>query len=123
MNTGITILYVDDEPINTMIFAANFKRNYIVLTAGSGFEGLDILKSNPEISIVISDMKMPEMNGIQFITKAKMGFPNIRFFILSGYELTPEIVDALDNKLILKYFKKPFNLREIETAIEEALMI
>jgi len=84
---------------------------------------LEKLRLNPEISVVVSDMKMPEMNGIQFIARAKKDYANIKYFILSGYELTDEIVDALNNKLILKYFKKPFNMKEIEENINNALKI
>lgn len=88
MSKKVTLLYVDDEPINTMLFEANFYQNYCVLTAESGFKGLNKLKLNPEISGVISDMKMPEMNGIQFIREAKKEYSNIKYFLLSGYDLT-----------------------------------
>jgi DNA-binding NtrC family response regulator len=99
----------------------NFKNRYNVLTAGSGFEGLIILKSAPETRVVISDMKMPGMNGIQFIRKARTEYPHIAYFILTGFDITEEIADALNEKLIYKYFRKPFNLKEIELSIEEAL--
>lgn len=115
------LLYVDDEPINVMIFEANFKRNYQVITAKSGLEGLEKLHLNAGISIVISDMKMPEMNGLQFTIQAKMAFPDIYYFILSGYEITEEILDALKNNLINKYFRKPFNMKEIEKTLKEAI--
>ena len=64
-------------------------------------------------------MKMPGMNGIEFIKKAKESFPDIVFFILTGYEITEEITLALEEKLIHKYFKKPFLMKEMETAILE----
>jgi two-component system, response regulator, stage 0 sporulation protein F len=64
---------------------------------------------------------MPEMNGIQFIKRAKTDYQHIKYFILSGYELTKEIVDALNNHLIFKYFRKPFNPKEIEEAIKKVL--
>jgi response regulator RpfG family c-di-GMP phosphodiesterase len=121
MANNITILYVDDEPINLQIFEINFKKKYNVYTAISGKEGLEILKSYAEILVVISDMKMPEMNGLEFITKAKKKYPNIVFFILTGFDITNEISIALQNKLIDKYFRKPFNMREIEKSIAEAL--
>ncbi len=121
MANNITILYVDDEPINLQIFEINFKKKYNVYTAISGEEGLEILKSYAEILVVISDMKMPEMNGLEFITKAKKKYPNIVFFILTGFDITNEISIALQNKLIDKYFRKPFNMREIEKSIAEAL--
>lgn len=121
MNNPITILYVDDEPMNLMLFRANFKNKFNVQTAESGKEGLNQLISNPSTHVVISDMKMPGMNGIEFIKLAKIDFPNISFFILTGFDITDEISEALNDKLIHRYFRKPFNIKEIETAILEAV--
>lgn len=121
MEEKTTILYVDDEVINLQLFEINFRRKFHVLTAQSGTEGLEILESNPSISIVISDMQMPEMNGIEFIRKASESYPLISFFILTGYDITNEIEDALKEELIYKYFNKPFNIREIESSIEMAI--
>ncbi|HPR84329.1 MAG TPA: response regulator [Candidatus Paceibacterota bacterium] len=121
MEEKITLLYVDDEPMNLKLFEINFRKKFNVLTAESGNEGLEILKSNSEIIIVISDMKMPGMNGIEFIKKAKINFPKIRYFILTGFDITEEIADALNERLIHKYFRKPFNIREIEESIMEFL--
>ena len=122
MNNNHALLYVDDEPINLRIFALNFGKNYKIITAESGFEGLKVLQSTPEIKIAISDMRMPGMNGIEFIKLAKQEFPDIIFYILTGYEITEEIADALNEKLIHKYFRKPFNVREINEAIEKELI-
>lgn len=121
MNDMKTLLYVDDEPINLKLFAINFKNKFHVLLAGSGFEGLSLLKSTPETRIVISDMKMPGMNGIDFIRKAKKDFPEVIYFILTGFDITEDIADALNERIILKYFRKPFNIKEIELSIQEAL--
>jgi two-component system, response regulator, stage 0 sporulation protein F len=121
MNSSNTLLYVDDEPINLRIFGLNFGKKYNIITAESGFEGLKVLQSTPEIKIAISDMRMPGMNGIEFIKLAKKEFPDIIFYILTGYEITEEIADALNEKLIHKYFRKPFNVREINEAIEMVL--
>jgi two-component system response regulator (stage 0 sporulation protein F) len=121
MNNKITVLYVDDESINCMLFEMNFKRKYNILTASSGFDGLEKLIANPTTTVVISDMKMPGMNGIEFIRKAKKDFPDIVFYILTGFDYTDEIADILSEHLIEKYFCKPFNMIEIETAIKEAV--
>ncbi len=120
MNEKQTILYVDDEEINLVVFEANFIGKFNVITADSGFEGIKILENKPDIPIVISDMKMPGMNGIEFIKTAKKQFPNIAYFILTGFDITDEISSALDDKLINDYFKKPFNGREIEASINAA---
>ncbi len=119
MKNKRTILYVDDEEINLMLFEINFKEKYNVIGTDSPVEGLKILKNNPDISVVISDMRMPDMNGIQFIFKAKKKFPDICYFILTGYDITDEIASALDKKLINYYFKKPFNMKEIDDSIEK----
>jgi two-component system, response regulator, stage 0 sporulation protein F len=121
MGQKTTILYIDDEPINILVFESIFSRNYNVITAASGFEGLERLHSNSDILIVICDMKMPRMNGIEFIVQARKEFPNLFYYILSGYDITEEIFNALKNKVIIKYFCKPFNVSEIEESIKEVI--
>ncbi|HPJ46571.1 MAG TPA: response regulator [Tenuifilaceae bacterium] len=121
MNTKITILYVDDEPINLLLFSQMFDSRYNIITAESGYVGLNLIERNPDICIVISDMKMPGMNGIEFITIAKKQYSNIHFYILTGYDITPEIEDAIESGLISKYFQKPFKMGEIELAISNKL--
>lgn len=122
MDDKFTLLYVDDEVMNLTLFKHNFKKEYDVLTAESGEEGLSILKENNSISAVISDMKMPGMNGIEFIRTAKNMFPEISYFILTGFDINEEIADALNDKVIEKYFRKPFNKREIKTSLDEVLI-
>lgn len=117
MEEKTKIIYVDDEEINVTLFKINFPSNYTVLVGYSGFDGLKLLEDNPETKIIISDMKMPNMTGIEFIQKAKAKYPDKKFYILTGFEITDEIKNALDNGLIHQYFKKPFNLKEIEKAI------
>jgi two-component system, response regulator, stage 0 sporulation protein F len=101
-----------------MLFEVNFSRNYDIITALSGIEALEKLRKIPGISVVISDMRMPGMNGIEFISLARKEFPAVYYFILTGYDITPEIANALNNQLILKYFRKPFNAKDIEKSIE-----
>ena len=121
MEEKVTLLYVDDEELNLKLFELNFRKKFNVLTAESGAEGIKQLKENPQIVVVISDMKMSGMSGIDFIRLAKKDFPHIRFFILTGFDITEEIADALNERLIHKYFRKPFNMKEIENSIQEFL--
>jgi two-component system, response regulator, stage 0 sporulation protein F len=117
MTSPIKILYVDDESINLLLFHHTFKKKYDVLTAESGFKGLELLSDNSDTKVIISDMKMPGMDGIEFIKEAKRLYPFIIFYILTGYEITPEIQDALDTGLINGYFQKPFKMKDIEDTI------
>jgi two-component system, response regulator, stage 0 sporulation protein F len=121
MSGKAKILYVDDELINLQLFEINFRKKYEVLTVDNGMTGLEVLDKNPDILVVISDMKMPNMNGIEFIKQAKAKHPDIKFYILTGFEITEEIQEAINLKLILKYFRKPFNMKEIDTEISEAI--
>jgi two-component system, response regulator, stage 0 sporulation protein F len=118
MKNHISVLYVDDEPINLMLFKTMIKSKLEVKTAESAIEGLKILEECPETKVVISDMKMPYMNGIEFITKAKKTYPSIIFFILTGYEITTEIENGLQKGLIKKYFQKPFKMQDIYNEIQ-----
>jgi len=121
IDNPVKVLYVDDEPLNLMLFKANFKNKFNVITAESGHQGLDILRSNPNTAVVISDMKMPGINGIEFIRLAKKDFPDISFYILTGFDITDEISQALNEGLIHRYFRKPFDIKEIEQAILNAI--
>lgn len=115
------ILYVDDESVNLRLFEINFRKKYDVFLAHDGFQGLEILENELDVLVIISDMKMPGMNGIEFIKNAKERYPDKKYFILTGYEITPEIKEALNAGLIMKYFSKPFNILEIDRTIEDAI--
>jgi response regulator RpfG family c-di-GMP phosphodiesterase len=119
MDSKITILYIDDEPTNLMLFESIFKHSFNIILGISGFEGLEKLKQFPEIQIVFSDMKMPGMNGIEFITHAKKEYEDKVYFLITGYSITQEIANALENRIIAKCFSKPFNIQEIESSISE----
>jgi DNA-binding NtrC family response regulator len=116
---GKKILYVDDEQINLLLFEANLKGKFEIITAESGNDALEVIANNKNIDVVISDMKMPFMNGVEFIKKAKSELPKAGYYILTGYGMTDEIKDALDKGLILKKFDKPFEICEIINEIEK----
>ncbi|PIB35888.1 hypothetical protein BFP72_11035 [Reichenbachiella sp. 5M10] len=119
---NITVLYVDDEELNLFLFEKSFESLYQVVTALSGPEGLEKLESHhDQIIVVISDMRMPTMNGVEFITKARAKFSNIAYFILTAFDYNQEIETAIEQKIIHKFFTKPFDTQEIQEAIDEAL--
>lgn len=114
----ITILYLDDEKDNLFVFKANFNRKFEVITTLSPEEALNELDlHHEEIIVVISDMRMPAMSGVEFIKKAKEKYKNIFYYILTGYGHNKEIEEAIDEHIIEDYFTKPFDALEIEKAI------
>jgi two-component system, response regulator, stage 0 sporulation protein F len=121
MSDKLKLMYVDDERMNLKLFELNFNRKYEVITAESGISALNYLEEHLDTEIVFSDMKMPIMTGLEFIKRAKLKYPDIKFYILTGYDITDEIQEAIDAKLILKYFRKPFDINDIENAIRTVL--
>lgn len=117
MTNKAKILYVDDEMLNVQVFQITFSQKYNVIKAISGAEGLEMIKKNPDIQFVVSDMRMPGMNGLEFIKEVKKINNAVSCMILSGYQETREIMDALKNEIIVEYMMKPFNKTEIEQLI------
>ena len=121
MGENINLLYVDDEPINLMLFSRVFKDYFNIITADSGSKGLEILRINPGIKIVVSDMKMPGMNGIEFIKIIKREIPGIPCFIMTGYDMDEEIKEALNIGMVKKCFKKPLDKDDILNSVMNVL--
>ncbi|MEQ9403833.1 MAG: response regulator [Cyclobacteriaceae bacterium] len=119
-NNDISILYVDDEEPNLFLFKVTFEDKYHVITSSSGEEGLEKLKeAHSKIIVVISDMSMPKMNGVEFIREARELYKSIGYFILTGYNYNDEIDQAIKENVVHKFFTKPFDPEKIEEAIEE----
>lgn len=115
------ILYVDDEPINVMLFEVNYGDKFPLLTANSAHDALDVLRRHPEISLVISDMKMLEMSGVDLAYQIKREAPLITVCILTGYEILPEIYAAIKDKVVERYYSKPFNIDSLAQDMLEYL--
>ena len=103
------ILYVDDEPINLELFELIFEDNFEIITAESGKSGLEMLKDHVDVKIILSDMRMPEMDGLEFIKKVKSKTKNIPCFMLSAFDMSSEINNAIKTGLISGYHMKPFD--------------
>ncbi|HHP7240485.1 MAG TPA: response regulator [Cyclobacteriaceae bacterium] len=117
-----TVLYVDDEAVNLFIFKSYFGSKYNVITAESGEEGLEKFEEYEDnIQIVFSDMRMPGMDGVEFINKAKSEFPQVEYFLLTAFPSDETVHDALEKGLIKHTFSKPFAPREIEEAIAKSV--
>lgn len=119
MSPRMKIIYVDDESMNVQLFQLIFKARYEVVTGSSGAEALDLLDQHPDTQVVISDMKMPGMSGLEFIARAKQKYSDKKYYLLTGFEIGPEIQAAIESGLILNCFQKPFNLKEIEDCINK----
>jgi response regulator RpfG family c-di-GMP phosphodiesterase len=115
----ITILYVDDEENNLFSFKATFRIKYHVLTALSGDDALEILDTK-QVHIIITDQRMPEMTGVEFLEKVIERFPDPMRILLTGYADMGAVVDAVNKGKIFHYLAKPWNEEELDLTINRA---
>jgi len=115
-----TILYVDDELIHLYAFKASYKDRYKIITARSAEEGLAILE-NTNIHLVVSDQRMDNMNGIEFLKIVKVKWPHIIRIMLTAYTDSSSIKKAINEAEVFRYLAKPFKDEAVIPNINQAL--
>jgi len=116
-----TILCVDDEKnILNSLKRLLRKEAYRLVTASGGKEGLEKLAAE-EISLVVSDHRMPEMSGTEFLQKVKNQYPDIIRIILTGYTEVDSITESINRGHIYKFLLKPWNDQNLILEIRQAL--
>jgi len=122
MDGQVKILCVDDEMNVLRALRRLFlDDDFIILTAGSAEEGLEILRSDGEIRIVVSDYRMPGMNGVDFLREVCKNWPDTERIVLSGYADTAAVVEAINVGEIYKFIPKPWNDDELRVTIHKAM--
>ncbi len=114
------ILYVDDEENNLISFKASFRRYYDIHTAISAADGIQTLKEFP-IELVITDQRMPEMTGIEFLEKIVPIYPDMVRMILTGFSDMEDIIKAINTGQVYRYITKPWDDTELKINIDLAL--
>jgi two-component system, response regulator, stage 0 sporulation protein F len=115
------ILYVDDEVINLELLQLTFINSFVVVTATSAKEGLRLLEKYQDICVIISDLKMPVMNGLDFIKIVKQKNQEKICMLLTGYMESEIMLEGFNKELIFRYIMKPWNKNDLEGTIREAL--
>lgn len=117
----INILVVDDElNVRQLLSKVLTKEGYRVYTACDGLDGLELLQTI-SIDIIISDIKMPRMSGIEFLHKVKEIEPDIGFILITAFATTETAIEALKSGA-QDYVTKPFDFAEILTAVKKLSM-
>lgn len=116
-----TVLCVDDE-VNILHSLKRLlrKENYTLLTAPSGKEGLEMMKDH-DVHLVMSDQRMPEMSGTEFLAEIKDKYPDVVRIILTGYTEVDAITESINRGHIYKFFLKPWNDENLKLEINKAL--
>ena len=114
------MLVVDDEPDNLDLLYRTFRRDFSVLKAESGIKALEILALEGEVAVIISDQRMPEMKGTEFLSKTLPQFPNTVRIILTGFTDIEDLVEAINSGQVYKYITKPWDPKELKGVVQKA---
>ena len=114
------LLLVDDELANLQKLQRTFMGQYYVHIAQSGEEALEILHKAP-IDAIITDQKMPNMTGIEFLERSQRSFPNIVRIVLTGFTDVDDLIAAINTGKVHKYITKPWEPDDLRLAVQDAL--
>lgn len=116
----ISILYVDDDADNLIVFEALCAEDFDVVTASSGAEALEILRSR-EIAVLLADQRMPEMTGVELAERAAQEHPDAVRILITAYSDLSEAIDAINRGKVRSYLRKPWDADELKAVLREAL--
>ena len=115
-----SLLIVDDEPGIRAALKRTLRRDgYNIFTASSGAEGLEILALN-RVQVVISDQRMPEMTGTDFLSIVKQLYPDTLRIILSGYTDLDVVTDSVNRGAVYKFLTKPWDDVQLRELVRDA---
>jgi serine phosphatase RsbU (regulator of sigma subunit)/FixJ family two-component response regulator len=113
-------MVVDDEADNLDLLYRTFRRDFEVFKAASGLEALRVLAEYGEMAVIISDQRMPGMNGTEFLSRTVEHFPDTIRILLTGYTDVEDLVGAINAGKVFKYITKPWNPKELKTIVMQA---
>ena len=120
----INVLYVDDEVDNLNAFKAIFRRDFNVFTAESATEGKKILENKEnDIQIVLTDQRMPNVTGVEFLASLVKESPTIMRILVTGYADIATVIDAINKGEVYRYVSKPWDNVELKNLILQAFEV
>ncbi len=115
------VLCVDDEENILKAIQRSLRKKFTIRTAGSGKEGLEILRNEGPFEVVVSDMKMPEMTGAVFLRHARKECPQTIRLLLTGFADLDSVVSAVNEGSIYRFLSKPCSAKDLAQAIDDAV--
>lgn len=117
------ILCVDDEPSILQSLERSLKNQFTVLTATMPNQALDLLRSNADCAVVLSDYRMPQMNGVEFLRQVRVLYPQTSRAILSGQIDLQQVAEALNAGDIHKFMLKPWENEYLQVQMTAAVQM
>lgn len=120
--TKHTILCVDDEIDNVDALERLFRKKFTVLKATSGKQALALLDQHPEpVALIITDQRMPEMTGVEFLEKTLDSHPETTRILLTGYTDLESVITAVNKGQIFRYLTKPWDPVDLANTVDHAI--
>lgn len=116
----LKLMVVDDELDNLELLYRTFRRDFQVFRANNALSALEILEREGEMAVIISDQRMPEMNGTEFLSLTVERFPDTIRILLTGFTDVEDLVDAINSGQVFKYITKPWKPDRLRTVVEQA---
>jgi signal transduction histidine kinase/class 3 adenylate cyclase/CheY-like chemotaxis protein len=114
------LLVVDDEPDNLDLLYRTFHREFKVLRAENGPDALELLDREGDVAVIISDQRMPQMSGTEFLSLTALKYPDIIRIILTGYTDVEDLVEAINSGKVFKYVTKPWDDEQLKQVVRQA---
>ena len=116
------ILFIDDEPAVLDGYKRTLYKEFEIETALGGEKGLEAIEKRGPYAVVISDMRMPEMNGVQFLSRVRQLVPDTVRMILTGYSDMKDAIEAVNEGNIFRFLTKPCDKDTLGKAITTGLV-
>lgn len=117
------IMILDDEEESLITFEASFDDEFHILKANSTEVAFNLLKDHPDISVIVSDQRMPDMTGSEFFSKIKDLYPHVPRILLTGYSELSSAVEGINQGMIYKYLSKPYHPDETLDVLRKAIQL
>jgi serine phosphatase RsbU (regulator of sigma subunit)/CheY-like chemotaxis protein len=117
----LKLLVVDDEKDNLDLLYRTFRRDFQVYKATDAFSALNILDKEGEMAVIISDQRMPEMNGTELLSRTVDRFPDTIRILLTGFTDVEDLVEAINSGKVFKYITKPWKPDQLKVIVEQAV--
>ena len=115
------ILFVDDEPNVLATYKRHLRKQFQLETATSGKQGLEAIDSRGPFAVIVADLRMPGMDGIQFLAEARERAPDSVLMMLTGYADVQTALKAVNEGVFFRFLIKPVQLETLVKALEAGI--
>lgn len=116
-----TVLLVDDEPRLLSSLRRRLSSSFNILTAEGGHEALELLGTRSDVKVIVADMQMPEMNGIELLKAVKQMHPQLRRIMLTGNSDQGTAIAAINEGQVMRFLRKPCDAGELAVILGQAI--